>query len=67
MFLFGGIWILVLWVKKAVECFEHRLLDHINRSMKDNGAENDLNCGNQEVPWRKMVICGLETGLVIFW
>lgn len=44
MFLFGGIWTLVLWVRKAVECCKHGLMGHVGRSMDDRGAEGDLHC-----------------------
>ena len=49
MFLFGGIWTLVPWARKAVECFKPCLMGHASKSMEDNGAENDLNCGGQDV------------------
>ena len=39
LFLFGGIWILVLLIRKAAEFFEHCLMSHTRRSM------NDLNFG----------------------
>lgn len=47
VFLLGAVCDLVLWVRKAVECFKHCLVGHISRSMEDNGAENDLNNGDQ--------------------
>ena len=55
MCLLGEIWTLVLWVRKAVECFKHCLMGHTSRSMEDNGAENDLNCGGmvQEISEEK--------------
>ena len=56
MFLFGGIWTLVLWVRKAVECFKHCLMGHTSRSMENSGVECDLmNCGNQVVSEEKNV------------
>ena len=43
MLLFGGMWILGLWVRKAVECFEWSIMDHTGRNIKDSHAEDDLN------------------------
>ena len=37
---------LVLWVRKAEECFK-AFVDHHGRSMEDRGAESDVNCGGQ--------------------
>jgi hypothetical protein len=42
MHLFGGMWILGLWVRKAVESFKWNLMGHSSRSMGDSGAESDL-------------------------
>ena len=42
MFLFGEIWTLELWVRKAVKCFKHCLMGLTRRSMEDSGAECDL-------------------------
>ena len=44
MFLFGAIWTLVFWVRRALECFKHCLMGHTSRNMKDNEADNDLKC-----------------------
>lgn len=43
MFLFGGMWTLVLWVTKAAGCFKYHSMDHTSRSVED-GADNDPNC-----------------------
>ena len=55
MLLFGGVCAWVLWVRKAVECFKHCLMDYTSRVMEDSGAEGDLNCGDLalEVPEEK--------------
>ena len=45
MVLVGGIWTLGLWVRTAVDCFKHGLMDHSSKSMEDSGAEEDLICG----------------------
>ena len=70
MFLFGVIWTLVLWVRKTVEGFKRCLMGHTSRSMKDNSAEYDLNCGGggwlKRSQRRRILICGLEIILVIF-
>ena len=49
MFLFGGIWTLVFWVRKAVGCFKHCLMGHTSRIIED------VNCGGltQEVSEKK--------------
>ena len=44
MLSFGGIQTLVLWVRKAIECFKYFLMGHTSRNMEDNGVENNLNC-----------------------
>ena len=51
MCLFGGMWILRLWIWKAVECFKWGLMDHPSRNMEDFVTESDLNCADlaQEV------------------
>ena len=46
MILFGGMWILGLWIWKAMECFEWDLIGHPRRNMKDIRAEGDLNSGD---------------------
>ena len=45
MLLFEGIWILGLWVRKAVEKFKCCLMGQTSRNMENSGAECDLNCG----------------------
>jgi hypothetical protein len=45
MFLFGGMWIFELQMRKTVECFKWDLMHHLNRSMEDIGAGGDLKCG----------------------
>ena len=51
MFLFGGMWILGLWIWKAVECCKWGLMDCPSRNLEDIGTEGDLNCADlaQEV------------------
>ena len=44
MFLFGVMWALVLWVKKAIEYFKHCLMGHSSKTMEDSGAMSYLNC-----------------------
>ena len=45
----------IFGVKKAVEYFKQGFMGLISRTMKDSGAEGDLNCGDlaQEVSERK--------------
>jgi hypothetical protein len=45
MSFFGPMWILRLWIRKAMGCFNQGLMDHNSRNMEDSGAEGDLNCG----------------------
>ena len=45
MVLVGGIWTLGLWVRTAVDCFKHGLMDRSSKSMEGSGAEKDLICG----------------------
>jgi len=40
MFLFGGVWILVLWIWKAVECSKWGLMGHLSRNMEDLNYES---------------------------
>ena len=61
IFLFGGIWTLVLWVRKAVECFTYCLMGHSSRSMKDSCLKSDLNLR------RRILAYCLEIIFVIFW
>ena len=42
--MFGGIWALILWVLKAVECFKHCSKDHTSRNMEGRGIKSYLNC-----------------------
>lgn len=37
-----------LWARGAVECFYQNVMSHYNssRSLKDNGAESNVNCGS---------------------
>jgi hypothetical protein len=68
MLLFGRMWILGLWIWKANESFKWGLMGHPRRIVEDFVAEGYLNC---EV-WlsrfqRRILICALETVLVIFW
>ena len=65
----GGMWILRLC--KAVECFKWSLIiAHTNRNMDDSVPEFVLNCGilaKEVFLRRRILVCGLETVLVIFW
>ena len=45
MFLFGGMWTLGLWTRKAVEYFKWALIGHFSRSMDDSGTAGHLNYG----------------------
>ena len=67
-YVFGGIQTLRLSIRKTVECFKWGLMNHPSSNMGDSGAQGDLNCGGQgqEVSEKKMLVCGLEMGLVIF-
>ena len=69
MFLFGEIWTLVFWVRKAVECFKHCLMGHTSRSMEDRGAKSYLNDKDslKRFQRRRILRCRLEIFLVIFW
>ena len=42
MLLFRVILTLVLWDRKAGECFKHCLMGHISRSVFDNDADNEM-------------------------
>lgn len=44
LFLFEEIWILVLWVTKALPYFKPCLIGHTCRSTEEHAAENDLIC-----------------------
>ena len=43
MLLFGRVWILGLWICKAVECFKWVLMGYPSRNMEDFLTETDLN------------------------
>jgi hypothetical protein len=47
MLLFGGVWALRLWIRKAMDCFKWSLMVHANRSTEELGAEGDCTVG----PW----------------
>jgi hypothetical protein len=64
MLLFGGMWTLGLWIRKAVEWFKCCLMGHTSRSMEDSSAKGNLNCGGQI---KRILLCSLEIFLVIFW
>ena len=57
MFLFGGFLTLDCgpFISKAVECSKHCLTGHNSRTMKDNGDDIGLNCGDHEVSETKNV------------
>lgn len=38
-----------------MECFKHSFMGHTSRSMEDSSAEDNLNCGDQEVSEEKNV------------
>jgi hypothetical protein len=69
MFLLGRMWILGLWVWKAVECFNWDLMGHPSRNMEAFVTESDLNCADlaQEVSrvkknfstWPRDFFCGI--------
>jgi hypothetical protein len=44
MLLFERMWILGLWIWKAVECFKWGLIGHPRRNMEDFVAGSNLNC-----------------------
>ena len=44
MLLFRRIWILGLWVWKAVECFKWGLMGYLGRKMEDFVAKGVLTC-----------------------
>jgi hypothetical protein len=43
MLLFKRLWILELWIWKAVECFKWGLMSHPSKNMKDFVAKSNLN------------------------
>ena len=45
MFSFGGIWTMVLYVRKAVDTLSTAYCDRLVGSMENSGAENGLSCG----------------------
>jgi hypothetical protein len=54
MFLFGGMWILGLWIRKSVQHFKWGLMSHFSRNMEDGAAED------------RILVCCLEVILVVF-
>jgi hypothetical protein len=68
MLLFRRMWILELWIWKAVECFKWGLMGYPSRNMEDFVAESNLNCTDlgQEVSeeknfsmWPRDCFCGI--------
>ena len=67
MLLFERMWILGLWIWKAVECFKWGLMGYPSRNMEDFVTESDLNCADlaQEVSvenfnmWPRDCFCGI--------
>ena len=68
MLLFERMWILGLWIWKAVECFKWGLMGHPSRNMEDFVAGSNLNCVDlaQEISkeknfrmWHKDCFCGI--------
>ena len=68
MLLFERMWILGLWIWKAVECFKWGLMGHPSRNMEDFVAGSNLNCVDlaQEISkeknfrmWHKDWFCGI--------
>lgn len=57
MILFGGMWTLGVQIRKAVESFKWGLMGHPSRSLKDSGAEDDLNCGDLDLEVSEENIC----------
>ena len=51
MLLFGGKWILRVWIWKAMDHFKWGLRDHLSRNMESIGTKDDLNSADlvQEV------------------
>ena len=64
IFLFGGIWMLGLWIRRAGELFRWGLMGQTIRNMEGSGAEDNLKCGFQRT---RTFVRGLESVLVIFW
>jgi hypothetical protein len=61
-------WILGLWIWKAMECFKWGLIGHPSRNMEDFVARSNLNCVDlgQEISkeknfrmWHKDCFCGI--------
>ena len=46
MLLFKRLWILELWIWKAVECFKWGLMSHPSRNMADFVAVSNLKCAD---------------------
>jgi hypothetical protein len=45
MLLFGGMWILWLWIRRALECIKQGLMNCPSRNMEVSSTEYDLNGG----------------------
>ena len=69
MFLFGGMWIWGLCIWKAMECFMKDLMGHPCRNIEDIGAKDGSNYANRSkrFQWKRTLVCGLKTVLLIFW
>ena len=68
MYLFGVMWTLGRRIRKTVGCFKYCLMCNTSRSMEDSGAYfNLITLGIERFQRIKMLVCCLETGLMIFW
>ena len=69
MLLFGRMWVLGLWIRKAAECFKWGLVGHSSRNTKDNDTEGDLTVWAWVKSFQRkgILVCCLEIVLVIFW
>ena len=63
VFLFEGICTLGLWIRKALEY----LMGTPSRRVKAVALSVMRAAGIKRFQRRRMLVCGLETGLVIFW
>jgi hypothetical protein len=67
MLLFRKMWVLGLWIWKAVGCFKWGLMGYPSRNMEDFVAVSDLNCADlaQEVSvknfnmWSRDCFCAI--------
>ena len=68
MFCFGGIWDLLLLVRKAVKFFRYCLMYYTFRNMENTGAEGDFIYVDRlkRFERRRILVCCPETGFVIF-